>query len=468
MKHILYVLFLSCFVSGAFADGTDTNAKCRGFSFDYKSGQVGSVACDGMVGIDATNTASCSCTCNSGNWEKCTVSSCKPGYNFNANYTGCVPSYSGAVVDKSGTPLAFVTILSSQDRTNSSYFYETDVNGKFTIPTDQFPDDGMALFSIVGCKDKTLKLTSGMRVVLDCSNELDGATLVECGADTLKKLKASAAKFNPETDKCEATTCIAGAYFVYSKDNAFMGYCEDNSYCGAGKKLVTDGYKTSLECVPDVKLPVLDEDIEIIDEEVEIDDDLFRDLKEDDFVVNKLPLIPVLDDDIEIIDEEVEIDDDLFKNLEDSKLDIKIMNPDQPKIDACNKKYGARWNSVTRTCECIDRQNTDWNSDKTACVETQDAKIRRRESAITGAVSTLDVALSDLAVSKWKTADGKFNTARLASDTIAGVVLGTAGGLITSHVVKKHQVEEGFEDIKCVIGGQSVAGWGDEFNVGVH
>ena len=87
---------------------------------------------------------------------------------------------------------------------------------------------------------------------------------------------------------------------------------------------------------------------------------------------------------------------------------------------------------------------------------------------IEDAVSTLDVALSDLDVSKWKTEDGKFNTARLASDTIAGVVLGTAGGLITSHVVKKHQVEEGFEDIKCVIGGQSVAGWGDEFNVGVQ
>ena len=71
-------------------------------------------------------------------------------------------------------------------------------------------------------------------------------------------------------------------------------------------------------------------------------------------------------------------------------------------------------------------------------------------------------------VSVWKDAEGKFNTARLASDSIAGVVLGTAGGLITSSVVKKNQVEDGFEDIKCTIGGQNVAEWGDQFRVGIQ
>ena len=68
----------------------------------------------------------------------------------------------------------------------------------------------------------------------------------------------------------------------------------------------------------------------------------------------------------------------------------------------------------------------------------------------------------------WKDAEGKFNTSRLISDSVAGVVLGTAGGLITSSVVKKNQLEDGFEDIKCTIGGQSVATWGDEFYVGKH
>ena len=73
-----------------------------------------------------------------------------------------------------------------------------------------------------------------------------------------------------------------------------------------------------------------------------------------------------------------------------------------------------------------------------------------------------------LKTSVWRNREGKFNTARLASDSIAGVVLGTAGGLITSHLVKKNQVKKGFEDIQCTIGGQKVAEWGDEFTVGIR
>ncbi|MFQ6777917.1 MAG: hypothetical protein ACLRFI_01300 [Alphaproteobacteria bacterium] len=69
--------------------------------------------------------------------------------------------------------------------------------------------------------------------------------------------------------------------------------------------------------------------------------------------------------------------------------------------------------------------------------------------------------------SVWKDAEGNFNTARLVSDSVAGVVLGTAGAVITSKIVKKNQIEQGFEDLKCVVGGQEVAGWGDEFNVGL-
>lgn len=111
---------------------------------------------------------------------------------------------------------------------------------------------------------------------------------------------------------------------------------------------------------------------------------------------------------------------------------------------------------------------------KETCVAEDDSSttiVLSGEAAtrIEAAVDSLRSYVSDLEdVSKWKTADGKFNTARLASDSIAGVVLGTAGGLITSNVVKKHQVEDGFEDLQCVIGGQTVAGWGDEFTIGVH
>lgn len=83
-------------------------------------------------------------------------------------------------------------------------------------------------------------------------------------------------------------------------------------------------------------------------------------------------------------------------------------------------------------------------------------------------VADLDQKAANFKRSDWKNEDGKFNTSRLISDSVAGVVLGTAGGLITSSVVKKSQVKSGFEDLNCAIGGQVVAGWGDEFLVGIQ
>ncbi len=68
----------------------------------------------------------------------------------------------------------------------------------------------------------------------------------------------------------------------------------------------------------------------------------------------------------------------------------------------------------------------------------------------------------------WKTADGKFNTTRLASDLTAGVVLGTVGGVVSGVVIKKKQVEKGFDALHCTVGGQKVADWGDEFSVGLQ
>ncbi|MFQ6739130.1 MAG: hypothetical protein ACLRFJ_00455 [Alphaproteobacteria bacterium] len=91
------------------------------------------------------------------------------------------------------------------------------------------------------------------------------------------------------------------------------------------------------------------------------------------------------------------------------------------------------------------------------------ARIEELTAKIDDKITTLDGSLK-----KWRNTDGSFNTARLASDSIAGVVLGTVGGVITSTIIKKHQVEDGFEDLKCTINGQSVAAYGDEFVVGIQ
>ena len=98
----------------------------------------------------------------------------------------------------------------------------------------------------------------------------------------------------------------------------------------------------------------------------------------------------------------------------------------------------------------------------------QDAERKESRVKIIAAGKVLNGIAETFDVSVWKNSDGGFNTARLASDGIAGVTLGTIGGLITSNIIKKNQVKSGFEDIKCAIGGQVVADWGDELDVGIR
>ena len=87
---------------------------------------------------------------------------------------------------------------------------------------------------------------------------------------------------------------------------------------------------------------------------------------------------------------------------------------------------------------------------------------------ITASVTWLEDFRAQLGQSVWKNADGGFNTSRLVSDSVAGVVLGTAGGLITSSVVKKNQIKNGFDDIHCTVGGQIVADYGDMLTIGIR
>ena len=93
---------------------------------------------------------------------------------------------------------------------------------------------------------------------------------------------------------------------------------------------------------------------------------------------------------------------------------------------------------------------------------------RESERKILSAMSLLNAFDAATKESVWKDKDGKFNTARLASDTAAGVILGTAGGLISNKLIKKSQVKKGFENIGCYVAGQEVAAYGDEFTVGMN
>lgn len=135
------------------------------------------------------------------------------------------------------------------------------------------------------------------------------------------------------------------------------------------------------------------------------------------------------------------------------------------KLESSNVAY---W--YEGTCHCKDTtkqfRNGNCNTNTDAYQQSLDA------AAAVAEIEQLGKELNDISAtfdrSKWRDADGNFNTARLASDSVAAVVLGTAGGLISSKVIKKKQVENGFEDIKCTIGSQEVANWGDEFQVGIQ
>ena len=101
-------------------------------------------------------------------------------------------------------------------------------------------------------------------------------------------------------------------------------------------------------------------------------------------------------------------------------------------------------------------------SETSVVTEPSDYEIRNAQKTLEAFTNS---AKDDRSV--WRTAEGKFNTTRLASDITAGVVLGTVGGVVTGVVIKKNQVKKGFEALHCTVGGQKVAEWGDEFSVGL-
>ncbi len=113
-------------------------------------------------------------------------------------------------------------------------------------------------------------------------------------------------------------------------------------------------------------------------------------------------------------------------------------------------------------CVCIDGDKEIKNG---KCEYTAEY-ISKIESELDAKYASLSATIGGFEKNVWRDAEGNFNTSRLVSDSVAGVVLGTVGGIVTSRLVKKAQVKKGFEDIGCYIGGQSVAGYGDEFMVG--
>lgn len=154
--------------------------------------------------------------------------------------------------------------------------------------------------------------------------------------------------------------------------------------------------------------------------------------------------------------------DDIRTQSSDIQIILRQKCSEPEYMDAnCNCVVPGTWKQGNR-CVCTD-SNKEIRNGK--CEYTA-AYINKITSDIESIYNDIKSLTAGFGVSVWHDAEGKFNTARLASDSIAGVVLGTVGGVVTSRLVKKAQVKQGFEDIGCHIGGQSVASYGDEFMVG--
>ncbi|MDR0727172.1 MAG: hypothetical protein LBF37_03860 [Rickettsiales bacterium] len=164
----------------------------------------------------------------------------------------------------------------------------------------------------------------------------------------------------------------------------------------------------------------------------------------------------------------------------DSMADMAWVREMQVKY-ANNKTISDYIAQILKFCADAKRNESDFNNYITQLriliqrMEQQQAEDNKRDQSdalerINNALASINMMRTgyESDASVWKTSEGKFNTTRLVSDSVAGVVLGTAGGLITSNVIKKNQIKGGFEDISCAIGGQVVAGWSDEFSVGIR
>ncbi len=176
------------------------------------------------------------------------------------------------------------------------------------------------------------------------------------------------------------------------------------------------------------------------------------------------------DDDIKACANGVVMDDNDKGQLSDAarKLFTKMFNKDTQVV----KDNGAKW--IKENCyQLVDFDNdmsytggaggASFDSTYTTGANVNSAEINNAKSVLSAFFAKAE---SDVSV--WKNAEGKFNTARLASDLGAGIVLGTVGGVVSSVVIKKAQVKKGFESLQCYMHGYKVADWGDVFEASLR
>ena len=176
-----------------------------------------------------------------------------------------------------------------------------------------------------------------------------------------------------------------------------------------------------------------------------------------------------------------ECDESLVSGINDNIAKLEKAKKDYPKQANEIDKILANYNNARELCPEVDKKLGAGDAEilakylNDAFSLASNLKINIGITEVTINSTDIDThyynltrMVSGLKLSVWRDENGNFNTARLISDSVAGVVLGTVGGIVTSKLVKKNQLKKGFEDLYCAIGGQTVAEYGDDFTVGMR
>lgn len=253
---------------------------------------------------------------------------------------------------------------------------------------------------------------------------------------------------------CAATACQNGTYLVVNSSGASQGWCVASTYCtDANTALnIIDGNKTDLQCIANdiVFGGELDEVVVIACSNATLDR-----LNATAAVYNQN------------IDDCVPTACKDGYRLEGTGENAKCFVGTDTRNECERGVTGyIVFEGVcmpTAQMQQILSQRAAQSAQQQAATEI--ANLQSQINRYAGKIQDIEDAHADDKVSVWKNAEGKFNTSRLLSDSIAGVALGTVGGLVVNKIVKDKHIETGFEELGCAIDGEKIADFDDVFTI---
>lgn len=257
-------------------------------------------------------------------------------------------------------------------------------------------------------------------------NTADNVIGTDCNVADLPQYATAGTYINNGVDVvCAATACQSGTYLVVNSSGVSQGWCVASTYCNNKPNThlnIIDETKTDLQCVS-----------------------------------NDTGNAPVVTDAPQSGDEN-QPDASPSKD-EPAAVNTDTRNECERGVTGYVMFEGVCMPIVQM--QQIQSQRAEQQAAQQAAQELQNLQSRIDKYAET--IMDIEDAHADDKVSAWKNADGKFNTSRLLSDSIAGIALGTVGGLVVNKVVKDKHVETGFEEIGCAIDDERVADFDDVF-----